>query len=145
MREKEKALSAEKNLAAVVRRPPPPPPPPPSPKKKKKKKKKKSSSCPPKKNAALLLLPIFVVPEEEALLLCVCSRRRVSCRRSLSRSLNVSLSTLCSRCSRLFFSSSPSLHQPSGRQKQNKKTSQSLPYLRIASAALMPFLHCLES
>ena len=52
MREKEKALSAEKNLAAVVRRRPPPPSPPTTPQKKKKKKKKKKLFVPPEEKCS---------------------------------------------------------------------------------------------
>ena len=72
MREKEKALSAEKNLAAVVRRRPPPPAPPTRPQKKKKKKKKKALRAPRRKMQLFCSSPSLWFPRRKPFF-CACA------------------------------------------------------------------------
>ena len=72
MREKEKALSAEKNLAAVVRRPPPPPSSPKIPQKKKKKKKKKALRAPRRKMQLFCSSPSLWFPRRKPFF-CACA------------------------------------------------------------------------
>jgi len=84
-----------------------------------------------------LSAPIFVLTEERSFS-CACSHTTASsCRRSFS------LSLFRLRVDARPSSSSP--HQPSAFEQEKNESSLSLPYFRIASAALMPFLHCLES
>ena len=72
MREKEKALSAEKNLAAVVRRRPPRPSPPQIPEKKKKKKKKKALRAPRRKMQLFCSSPSLWFPRRKPFF-CACA------------------------------------------------------------------------